>query len=62
MTTTTAGRLFSEQEYLQLEEKSGVRHEFINGKLYEMPGGTLSHEQVIANIQFQLKLTGLKAL
>lgn len=45
-----------------MEEKSDVRHEFINGKLFEMPGGTMLHEQVISNIHFLLKSMGLTAL
>lgn len=33
-----------------MEEKSQVRHEFINGKLYEMPGGSMLHEKIIMNL------------
>lgn len=40
----------SAETYLLQEEKATVRHEFINGKLYEMPGGTRFHEEVISNI------------
>ncbi len=60
--TSAISTTISEQEYLQLEEKSPVRHEFINGKLYEMPGGTMLHEQVISNIHFLLKSMRLTAL
>ncbi len=35
----------SEEAYLLQEERAEVRHEFINGKLYEMPGGTRFHEE-----------------
>jgi Uma2 family endonuclease len=57
--TTTTSTIISEQEYLLMEEKSPVRHEFINGKLYEMPGGSMLHEQIISNIHFLLKSLGL---
>lgn len=40
----------SAEAYLLQEEKATVRHEFINGKLFEMPGGTRFHEEVITNL------------
>jgi Uma2 family endonuclease len=46
----------SAEAYLQQEEKAAVRHEFINGKLYEMPGGTRFHEKVIMNLSTILNL------
>lgn len=59
--TATLSNIVTEQEYLQMEENSGVRHEFINGKLYEMPGGTSFHEKVIINIlRFLLRHTSLE--
>lgn len=59
--TATISPVMTEQEYLQQEESATVRHEFINGKLYEMPGGMYPHEQVTGNIQFILKTQGLRA-
>ena len=46
----------SAETYLLQEEKAAVRHEFINGKLYEMPGGTRFHEKVIVNLSTTLNL------
>jgi len=46
----------SAEAYLLQEEKATVRHEFINGKLYEMPGGTRLHEKVIMNLSTTLNL------
>ena len=46
----------SAEAYLQQEEKAAVRHEFINGKLYEMSGGTRFHEKVISNLVIILGL------
>lgn len=34
------------EQYLDFEEKSEVKHEFDNGKLIEMPGGTISHNNL----------------
>ena len=41
---------WSEQEFWDYEEKSEVRHEFINGQLYAMAGGTLAHANICLNI------------
>lgn len=40
----------SAEAYLLQEEKATVRHEFINNKLFETPGGTRFHEEVIGNL------------
>jgi Uma2 family endonuclease len=58
--TATTSPIITEQEYLKLEEKATVRHEFINGKMYEMPGGTMYHGHVISNLLFMLKSRKLK--
>ncbi len=42
------GKTYSFEEYLALEEKSEVKHEFHNGKLTPMAGGTFNHS-IIAN-------------
>lgn len=39
-------KLMSFGEYLDFEEKSEVKHEFDNGKLIEMPGGTIPHNNL----------------
>ena len=41
---------WTEQEYWDLEEKSEVRHEFINGVPYAMAGGTLNHAKICLNV------------
>ncbi|MFN4255338.1 MAG: Uma2 family endonuclease [Saprospiraceae bacterium] len=43
-------RLFSIAEYLEREEKSEVKHEFQNGKIIEMAGGTFKHNRISARI------------
>ncbi len=42
--------LVSVGEYLRLEEESPVRHEYIAGMLYEMPGTTKQHNRLIRNL------------
>ena len=41
---------WTEQEYWNFEEKSSVKHEFINGQLYAMAGGTHTHAAISSNI------------
>lgn len=54
MTEQKIKESMSTETYLLQEEKATVRHEFINGKLYEMPGGTRLHEKVITNFIYSL--------
>ena len=39
-----------EQEYWDYEEKSEIKHEFINGVPYAMAGGTLNHAKICLNV------------
>ena len=53
------------EEYLHLEEKSEVRHEFYKGEMYAMAGGTINHNRLtrrVANLlenQSSLKKCGV---
>lgn len=38
------------EEYLQFEEKSQIKHEYLNGNVYAMTGGTRAHSLIITNI------------
>jgi Uma2 family endonuclease len=42
-------------EYLVMEEKSEVRHEFYNGEIYAMAGGTVNHNLLIDNVKELIK-------
>ena len=46
----------SVEEYIRYEEISPVRHEFINGKLIEMPGTTDRHNDICYNINHHLRV------
>ncbi|HYD50367.1 MAG TPA: Uma2 family endonuclease, partial [Terriglobales bacterium] len=37
-------------EYLALEEASNVKHEFLNGQIYAMAGGTPEHAALAAAV------------
>lgn len=47
------------QEYLEGEEQSEVRHEYIGGVAYAMAGGTLRHNEIAGSIYMALR-TGLR--
>lgn len=42
-------------EYLELEENSELRHEFMKGEILPMAGGTTNHNEVITNLCLLLK-------
>ncbi len=43
-------RRVSEAEYLAEERRSAVRHEYVNGEMYAMAGGTPLHAAIAANL------------
>ncbi len=40
----------SEEDYLEMEKTSDVRHEYVDGYVYAMSGGTRSHNRIAVNI------------
>ena len=42
--------IWTEQEYRDFEETSKIKHEFINGELCAMAGGTEAHADICLNI------------
>lgn len=45
----------SVEEYFLFEEKSELRHELINGNLYEMSGVSIFHNDIVGNLYFILR-------
>lgn len=41
---------YSLQDYLLIEEMSGVRHEYLDGDILAMAGGTPDHARICANV------------
>jgi len=39
-------RKYSVEEYLALEQQSGQKFEYFNGKLNQMAGGTIPHNRI----------------
>jgi len=45
----------TEEEYLAFERASETKHEYVNGEIFAMSGGTESHSSVAANIIGELR-------
>ncbi len=43
------------EEYFDWEEQQQIRHEYIDGEVYAMTGGTLNHSEIASNLNFLLK-------
>ena len=46
----------SETEYLEFEEKSEIRHEFVNGHVYAMAGAGVNHNVINGNASASLNV------
>ena len=43
-------KLYSPEEYLEFERAAEIRHEYLDGEIYEMAGESLAHSRICANI------------
>ncbi len=50
MNQATAEKMMSEEEYLAFEEKSKIRHEYMDGEIFSMAGATRKHNLATTNI------------
>jgi Uma2 family endonuclease len=50
MVATPKDPYFSPDEYLQIEEQSPIKHEYIDGRLYAMVGASQSHNLISINL------------
>ncbi|MEL6926782.1 MAG: Uma2 family endonuclease [Bacteroidota bacterium] len=46
---------YSVEEYLQLERTTGMKHEYIDGEVRAMSGGSVEHATISGNIFFELE-------
>lgn len=53
----TEEKIYSIAEYLAFEGTSENKHEYINGHIYPMAGGTTNHNQIAGNIYAELNFT-----
>jgi Uma2 family endonuclease len=56
MTQALEQRIYTPQEYLEFEVTSEERHEYVNGKIRLMTGGTPDHNEIASNLLLALKL------
>jgi Uma2 family endonuclease len=54
--TITASQFFTIEEYLELEAHSLSKHEYHNGKIIEMAGGTTTHNELSGKLITQLNI------
>ena len=47
--------MMSVEEYLRFEETAPIRHEYVDGEIFEMTGGTLAHNTICLNIATLLR-------
>lgn len=57
MTIAQTQQYYSPEEYLELEVNSEERHEYIDGQIIPMTGGTPNHNQIALNISGALNFT-----
>jgi Uma2 family endonuclease len=50
----TAHHRFTFDEYVRLEEDSDIKHEFLEGRVWAMSGGTPAHAAIAANVTILL--------
>ena len=50
----------SEQEYLENEKVSDIKHEYFNGEIFAMSGGSINHQRLTGNVfaEFRQHLKG----
>ena len=56
MTQTIEKKTYTTEEYLEAEIFSEERHEYINGEIKLMTGGTPNHNDIVSNLLIALKL------
>lgn len=55
MTSSLKQNYYTSEEYLSQEETSLLKHEYIDGEIIEMTGGTPNHNEICLNLATTLK-------
>ncbi|MBC7784839.1 MAG: Uma2 family endonuclease [Burkholderiales bacterium] len=55
MALTATSKSYTVDEYFAIEERAEEKHEFDNGEIYAMSGGTLAHSQITMNVGGELR-------
>ncbi len=48
-------KIYTPDEYLKIDERSEIRHEFFNGEIVALKEGTLDHNRITVNLTFALE-------
>lgn len=59
--TAASQKIYTEEEYLAMEARSQEKHEYYNGKIIKMSGGSPVHNEIAVNITTALKIALKKA-
>ena len=57
MVTQTKTQYYTPEEYLNLEKKEDCKHEYRDGKIISMTGGTTNHNKIAGNFYSYLRFT-----
>ena len=55
MVIATATERYTLEEYLELEEQAVEKHEYRNGEIVSMPGGTANHNAITGNVYAEIR-------
>ena len=47
---------YTPDEYLAMEENAEIRHEFVDGEIYDMSGASINHTRITGNAETTLRL------
>ena len=50
MSAVLAKRYISEEEYLEIEQSSDIKHEYVNGEMWAMAGASRNHNILTGNV------------
>ena len=50
-----AEQKYSLEEYLEMEEKSEIRHEYYDGEIFAMAGTTMNHNRIVGRVRGYLE-------
>jgi Uma2 family endonuclease len=56
MMAQTRSKIYTAEEYLEIEVDAEERHEYIDGEIILMTGGTPNHNEIASNLMVLLKL------
>ncbi|MDB9437403.1 Uma2 family endonuclease [Dolichospermum lemmermannii CS-548] len=56
MQIQTSSKYYTPEEYLELEEKSEFKNEYIDGEIIHIAGGTTNHNEISGNFYLHFKL------